>query len=190
MKLSATLFSLVAGSTVLLSQTSYAEEGQIRQGYGRDGLTFGVGLGGGNLGCSGDGCDDFTGAGSLDLFIGGMLNPNLAVLFDAWWMVHSEDNFDVSQGIMTANVKFWPVNNLWLRGGLGVARAAYTYDGTFIDAEDHTEWVPAFAVGVGVEPIATDTFGLDIKLEYGTGFYSDGDTRIHSAALSVGVSFY
>jgi len=192
MKLSTSLFCLVAGSSALFTQTSYAQEARIgeRVGYGRDGLTFGLGLGGGNLSCSGDGCDDFTEAGSFNVFVGGMAAPNLAVVFDLWWMVHSEDRLDVSQGLMTANVKYWPMDHLWLRGGIGAARAAYNYNGTFADIEDHTEWVPAFAVGVGVEPIATDTLGLDIKLEYGTGFYSDGDTRIHSLALSLGLSFY
>ncbi len=189
MKRIASLFCLV-GSTALISQTAAAQEGEVYGSHERDGLTFGAALGGGNLGCSGDGCDDFTEAGSFNVFIGGMAAHNLAVTFDAWWMVHSDDDFSVNQGIMTANMRYWPVDHLWLRGGLGVARAEFNYDGTFVDVTDRTEWVPAFVVGIGVEPIATETFGLDIKLEYGTGFYSDGDTRIHSAALSLGIAFY
>lgn len=192
MKRIASLFCLV-GSTALLStasQTALAQEGEVYGSHARDGLTFGLGLGGGNLACSGDGCDDFTEAGSFNVFIGGMAASNLAVTFDAWWMVHSDDDFSVNQGLMTANLRYWPVDHLWLRGGLGVARAEYSYDGVFVDTTDRTEWVPAFVVGIGVEPIATETIGLDIKLEYGTGFYSDGDTRIHSAALALGLSFY
>ena len=193
MKRTASHFCLI-GSTTLLSltasQAAFSRDGDMHPSHGRDGVTFGFGLGVGNLGCSGDGCDDFTEAGSFNAFIGGMAAHNLAVTFDAWWMVHSDDDFSVNQALLTGNVRFWPIEHFWLRGGLGVARAEYIYDGRFIDVSDRSEWVPAFVVGIGVEPIATESFGLDIKLEYGTGFYSEGDTRIHSTALSVGLSFY
>lgn len=184
-RIALTLASLAAPSFV--ATHAIADDGYETV---RDGLTFGVALGGGNLGCSDDGCEDFEGSGSFDLHIGGMSSESLAVLFDAWWMVHSEDDLTVSQGILTGGVRVWPVQHFWLQGGLGVARAAYEYDGTFFDVEDRSEWVPAFQVGIGVEPIATDNFGLDIALRYGTGFYSDGDNRIHSGALTVGASFY
>ena len=117
-----------------------ADDGALYGRSGRDGVTFGLSLGGGHLGCAGEGCDaEFTEAGSFDLHIGGMLSPRGALLFEAWWMFHSEDNLTVSQGIMTGAFRFWPVRHFWLQGGLGVARAAYTYDGALIDVEDHTE---------------------------------------------------
>lgn len=177
-------------ATLLGAGPALAEMGVRESRIQRHGLTFGFGLGGGNLACSGEGCDDFTEAGSFNLGIGAMTRPELGIIFDAWWMVHSEDRVTISQGLLTANLKWWPVDHLWLRGGLGAARAAFHYDGTFADIEDRTEWVPAFAVGIGVEPIATPTLGLEVKLEYGTGFYADGDTRIHSTSLSLGLNFY
>jgi len=159
-------------------------------GFGRSGLTFGIGLGGGVISCSDEFCNDLDGAGSLDLHVGVMLDSQIALIADVWWMLHNKDRITVEQGIITAAVRVWPINHLWLQGGFGVARAGFHYDGRFVDVSNRTEWVPAFQLAVGVEPIATDSFGLDISLRYGTGLYSDGDSRIHNASLNLGISFY
>lgn len=190
----ATPLTLIAATTAIAwTAAARAEHDPYGEGVAfshRSGLTGGGDLGFGHLSCSGDGCDGFTASGSFGLHIGGMVTPSVAILADAWWMFHTEDRLTVSQGIMTAAVRFWPVTHFWLQAGLGAARAGYTYGGAFAQVSDHTEWVPAFQVAIGVEPIATDAFGLDIALRYGTGFYSDGDYRIHNLALVVGLSFY
>jgi hypothetical protein len=185
-RIAMTVFTIVSSSALCLSAAARADAPR----YGRDGFTAGVGLGGGNLECKGEGCDGFVGAVSLDLRVGGMLDPTLAGLFDMWWMVHDEERDTISQLIMTGGLRFWPVTHFWLQGGLGIAQSRFEYRGVFVDIVDRTEWVPAFQVAIGVEPIATDEFGLDIALRYGTGFYYDGDTRIHNGALTVGASFY
>lgn len=178
------LMSLVA----LAAPPASAAEGSPD---GRSGFTFGAALGGGHLGCAGPGCDDeLNPAFSIDAHIGGMLAARAAILFDVWWMFHTENKLTVSQGLLTGALRFWPINHFWVQGGLGVARAGYSYDSKYLDFEDYTEWVPAFQLGIGVEPIATETFGLDVALRYGTGFYSDGDYHVHNLALTVGVSFY
>jgi len=161
-------------------------------GYGlrRSGVTFGGGLGAGTISCSDDGCKDFDGAGSIDLHVGGMLGPRVALIFDVWWMLHNKDRVTVEQGIVTAAVRAWPIDHFWLQGGLGVARSGVHYSSQLIEVTSRTEWVPGFHLGIGVEPIATNTFALDISLRYGTGFYSDGDNMIHNASLNLGVSFY
>ena len=189
-------FSLVLAATAGLTTVSlsaHAEDTTYRSAdhWGRSGLTAGADLGFGTMRCSGDGgCDDFTESGSFGLHIGAMLNSRLAILADAWLMLHTEDRLTVSQGFLTAAARVWAIPHLWFQAGLGVARAEYRYDGTFAEFGDHTEWVPAFQLGVGVEVIATHSFGLDIAFRYGTGFYSDGAYRIHNLALVVGASFY
>jgi len=182
MNLSKSLMAFAAAVPALLTTAAKAED--------RTGVTFGVALGGGTLSCSSEGCEELNGAGSFDLHVGGMLNPKLAAIGEVWWMVHTASRLTVDQGLVTAALRFWPLNHFWLQGGLGVGRSGYSYDANLVVVADHTEWVPAFQIGIGVEPIATPTFGLEIALRYGTGFYSNGDHRIHSAALTVGVSFY
>jgi len=187
-----TLLAVIAATSTALTTSAHARERYPLTGYhpARMGLTGGGDLGFGDIRCSGQGCASFIEGGSFGLHIGGMVGPRVAILADAWWMFHTENRLTVSQGIMTAAARFWPVRHLWLQGGLGVARVGYAYDGAFAQFADHSEWVPAFQLAIGAEPIATDTFGLDIALRYGTGFYSDGDFRIHNIALVVGVSFY
>ena len=77
-----TRFAQRFGSAALISETAIAREGELRGRQGRDGLTFGVGLGGGDLACSSDFCDDFTEAGSFNVFVGGMASPDLAITFE------------------------------------------------------------------------------------------------------------
>lgn len=158
---------------------------------GRGGATFGIGLGGGTIGCADDGCDDLNGAGSLSLHAGAMVSDSFAILGDLWWMLHEDNDLSVNQGMLTGAVRVWPARMLWLQAGIGVARLGVTYDPDGpISIESRSEWVPAFNVGVGVEPISTDSFGLDVHFKYGTGFYSDGEDRIHNVSLNLGLSFY
>jgi hypothetical protein len=180
----------IAVFAVALAATALGNAYARPEGGYREGLTFGIGLGAGQMDCSPDTCQDLTESGSIDLHIGGMLTPGLAGLADIWWMAHDDERVTLDQGIVTGGLRFWPINHFWLQGGLGVARASYDYDAGMVNLVDRSEWVPAFQVGLGVEPIATPDFGLDIALRYGTGFYSDGDRRIHSGALVLGASFY
>ena len=109
---------------------------------GRSGLTFGIGIGGGTIGCGNEGCDDLEGAGSLDLHIGGMLGPNVALRFDAWSMLHNENRVTVDQGILTAAARSWPVRHFWLQFGLGAARAQITYAPLKLcTGPTHTVWL-------------------------------------------------
>lgn len=157
---------------------------------GRTGATFGIGIGGGHIGCPDNGCEDLTGSGSFSLHGGAIVGGRVAVLGDLWWMVHEDRDLSVNQGMLTGAVRVWPLSGLWLQGGLGVARLGVRYDPGLIVFERRTEWVPAFNLGLGVEPIATDSFGLDLHLKYGTGFYSDGEDRVHNVSLNLGLSFY
>src|SRR5690606_11851357 len=119
----------VASLSLALPLATTAARADDGGGFKRDGFTFGAGLGGGTMTCNDDFCDDFNGAGSIDVHLGGMLGPRLALIADVWWMVHTEDRVTVEQGIITAGVRFWPIDHFWLQGGLGVARAGFHYSG-------------------------------------------------------------
>ncbi|MCA9514604.1 MAG: hypothetical protein KC635_06670, partial [Myxococcales bacterium] len=156
----------------------------------REGILLGVEVGTGGLICSGTGCGSFLSSGSFDLHAGAMLGPKLAALLDIWWMFRNDADFTISQGIMTLTMRFWPIDHLWLAGGLGAGRTGHEYDGTARLEDDQSQWVMAFHAAVGWEPLATEYFGLSLAFRYGTGFWAEGDSRVHSLALTVGLDFY
>src|SRR5262249_17306508 len=99
------------------------EEASVRQG-----LNFSVAVGGGNLSCDGPGCDHVTGAGSLDVAVGTMVRPRLRLLGEIWAMGHTEDDFTVTQTLVTGDLQYWILDRLWVTGGIGAAHAAFNYD--------------------------------------------------------------
>ena len=155
----------------------------------RSGWNFGVGIGGGEISCGGPGCDGVTEAGSLDIQVGKMLRPRLRAVLDIWGMAHSEEDLVVNQSIVTAGLQVWLMSRLWLRGGLGFARAAFTYDGSLGDTgTDDAQTVFGLAGGIGFEILSRRTFALDLELRGGTGFYDD--IRAHNAAFTIGLTWY
>jgi hypothetical protein len=158
----------------------------------RTGSLVGIALATGNIGCEtrdGGECGDVNPAGGLAVHVGGMVAPAVALLGEAWGMAHTENNYTASQILVTANVRAWAMPRLWFQGGLGVARSKVSYDdGTFMGSS-HSDIVPAFAVGAGVELVSSRTFALDLQLRFGSGFY-EGDARVYNTALALGLNWY
>jgi hypothetical protein len=155
----------------------------------RTGWNVGLGLGAGEISCSGPGCEGVTEAGSLDLQLGRMLRPRLRALFEIWGMAHSEDDIKVNQTLVTAGLQTWILRRLWVRGGVGLARAAFSYDGSLADSEeDEAQTVFGLAGGIGFEILSRRTLALDLELRGGTGFYED--KRAHNGALTIGLTWY
>ena len=183
--------AIVAGTVSISSADSvYVESSSSRA---RQGLVFGGALTGGHMGCEtadGDDCGDGAHpAGGFSLHLGGMATPNLAVMGELWGMRHDDDNWSANQVFATANARAWIVPRLWLQGGLGLARTSVEYEAGPFLAMSESDSVPAFVAGVGVELVQTPTFGLDLQLRGGSGFYRD-DTRIWNTAIGVGASWY
>jgi hypothetical protein len=156
----------------------------------RDGLAIGVELGGGHMQCDADvGCDGVTEAAGLSLNVGAMLSPNLAIMADGWMMGHTEDRLTLTHGMATIGPQLW-IGPFWVRGGLGVARASFNYDAGLVDIGDKTETVPAAMAALGVEVLATKDFALDVRLRGGTGYFRDGDVKVHNVSLGVGANWY
>jgi hypothetical protein len=190
-------FARVAiGSLAAVSLSAGVAAAEDELYAGRDGATFGVGVGGGTIGCSDSDGNDCGGSGDLDAAgvsfrAGFMLNPNLALTGDLWAMGRTEDDRTVSQGIATATLRGWVAPSVWLQGGLGVARSAAEIDigDGAIELMSETDYVPAATAGIGVELISTDALALDLELKAGTGLYED-DIQIYNMSHGAGVSFY
>jgi hypothetical protein len=159
------------------------------RGYGmyRSGLTLGAGIGIG--GTSADTCGDSCGAGfGYEVHIGGMLTPQLALLFDISGVEHSIANTSIEtyNTMYLAAVQFFPINALWFKAGIGLAH--YTETDTYTgDEGDDTG--KAIMIAAGYEVYQAGPFALDLQLRLGDSFYTTA--KDHStAAFLVGFNWY
>lgn len=186
---------LVASATTLgalgaLTRPAHADPA----GHRRSGATFGVGLGLGHIDCEdadGNDCDGdgVTSAFGLAARAGVMVSRGAALAGEVWGMRHDEGDLDVEQLMITGQVRGWVAPQLWLQGGVGVARTTTRYDFGVGQVVDESDLVPALVGGVGVEVVSDRTFALDLELKAGSGLYRD-DLRVYNLALGLGLSFY
>jgi hypothetical protein len=161
----------------------------------RSGATFGVGVGGGNLGCrdsDGADCDgdDANSAGGISVHAGFLLSPRLALSGELWGMAHTDDRFTITQGIAAAVLRGWVSKRVWLQGGFGVARSTAEVDlGDLGGIMSETDYVPAATLGVGAEVLSTENLAVEIELKGGSGLY-ESDIQIYNLSLGAAVSFY
>jgi hypothetical protein len=186
----AVLLVVVGASAISASQAAHADNVvRANRTQARSGLTGGAALGVGHLGCDSNECDKLVEAGGISAHLGGMLSPRLALVGDLWGMSHKDGRATFSQTILTAALRWWPVDVIWLSGGVGVARASFHYDADFVEFMNRSDTVPGFMAAAGVELLHSSTFALEVQVRAGTGVY-DQDERIRNYALSVGASFY
>ena len=161
----------------------------------RQGWVGGFGVGVGNITADCDGCGEVLEAGGLDGHPGLMVNARLAGMGGFWVMGHTENQLTITQAIVTAAAQFWITHRLWVKGGVGVAQAAYHWKGALVSLRDETDSVPGMMVGVGYELRSRRDFAIDLQLRYGTGLYSQDATNgydvvAHNTSLSVGFNWY
>jgi hypothetical protein len=161
----------------------------------RSGITFGGELGFGTVACdetNDGGCESFNSAPGLDVHLGGMLSPRLALVGDVWGMRHAEDHSTFSQAIATAGLRVWLLRSIWLAGGIGAARVSWTYDSGPLSLMDQTDTVPAVMGAIGWELISTPKLAVEVSLRAGAGFYGDSEdkTELRNVQLGIGLSFF
>jgi hypothetical protein len=160
------------------------------RGVYRGGLLFGLGGGFGLL--ESDFCGQACGAAFAgEIHIGGMLNPRLAVMFDAWgtlrpWSDPSGLSHTTSNTFLTGALQYWVTDIVWLKGGLGLAYTRIITEGVSLSDDDTglALWGAA-----GIEVLQSYNFALDIQFRFGNGFY-DVVPDTQNYALLLGVNWY
>ena len=184
---------LVLGTTGLLWQgRAHADEIYVEPAPTtlRSGVVLGGGVGLGHIACDGADCGGVNEAAGLNLTVGGMLAPDLALVLDGWGMSHRDsDNATFTQAIITAAFRYWPARRLWLQAGAGVAQASWEYSNDLVEFESRSDTVPALMGAIGVELISSPAFAFDVSLRGGSGFFED-DVRVRNVSLGVGVNWY
>jgi hypothetical protein len=154
----------------------------------RTGLVVGVGVGVGAL--TADNCGGDCGGGlSLEGHIGGMIDPRLAIEFDAWAIFHR--NPDVSStttsGIYTGALQMWLTPIVWIKGGIGVGNTRVS------DRLGPLGEATNFAImgAAGVELVHSGFFALDLQGRLGHTFFSNAEGGpVTDYAFMVGFNWY
>jgi hypothetical protein len=158
-----------------------------RYGMYREGLIIGgaIGFGGNNASDCGDECGS---AFAFELHIGGMITPQVALVGDFWFNDHPIPNSDASMlhSIYTFAIQYWPMDKLWLKGGIGGGNVDITSDSA---GDLGSENGLALMGAGGVEVLQAGNFALDLQLRVGHGFYSQGGD-VTSWALMIGTNWY
>jgi hypothetical protein len=156
------------------------------RGMYRQGLVLGLAIGGGTISASD--CGDFCGGAlALQFDIGGMLNPQLALVFDGWVNIHDVPLSDITafNEIYTGALQFFVTDILWLKGGVGFGRYQQTDS---VGSLGDDSGLALLAAG-GVEVLQSQNFALDLQLRLGHAFYSVAKDMTNFA-LMVGVNWY
>ena len=160
----------------------------------RSGFIFGGGIGLGAI--SFTDCDDCEVLGGLGLqfHLGGMIAPNLALMFDGATVVHPLDNGDGSTSALMSNTgmavfRGWISPIFWLEGGLGVGYMSLADEYGTIPPETRAGF--GGLVGAGLELLQTPQFTLDLQLRITASRYNYGDgVGVANTSLNVGFNFY
>jgi hypothetical protein len=152
----------------------------------RSGLVLGGSIGFGGL--TAEACDICGSGLSLEGHIGGMLNPQAALMLDVWTVIHPVDNIsDTTSTLYTGALQFWLTPILWLKGGLGLGNT------TFGNNIDGFTGATAFAImgGAGVELVQRGPFALDLQGRVGHTFFSNADGgAVTQYAFMIGFNWY
>jgi hypothetical protein len=156
-------------------------------GMYRDGLVLGFALGGGGISASNCAPGFCGGAISGEFHVGGMMAPNLALLFDLWGNAKGIDGTDgsFSQTFWSAALQYWPANIFWVKGGLGIAHVQISSNSQGL-LDDETAL--GLMLGAGVEVLQAGNMALDLQFRFGHGFYDGGG--LNNYAFLVGLSWY
>ena len=167
----------------------YAQPAYYPPSTYRNGLVLGAAIGVGGL--TADQCGDLCGSGlSLEGHIGGMVNPRMAIVFDAWTVIHPTNSFNGSttDTIYSGALQFWAAPMVWFKGGIGLGN-------TTVSNNDLNTIQGATALAlmgaVGVEILQNGPFALDLQGRVGHTFFSDSDGGpITNYAFMVGFNWY
>jgi hypothetical protein len=166
----------------------------------RDGWIVGIGvLGGRPINSDCPDCYSSMGAG-MDLQVGRMLSPRLALLLDTHGLAVGSSQVDaygatanvLVQGVVAIAVQYWPVNRLWIKGGIGQGdvRGSATMaspTGGSVDVTE-TEAGLGFLAAAGFELYQGDPLGVSLHARY-AGIEGAGLNR-GNLLLGVGLAWY
>ena len=155
-------------------------------GIHRSGFIIGFSLGVGSIACSGSGCagaDSVNGL-ALEIHLGGMVAPNVALMFDGGGVSHTNSDGSTLTHVVDAfAVQIW-ADRFWFKAGIGVGEV--TASGN--DISDRSGAHLGGMAAVGVELLQGHSSALDLQLR-GAFTSLDGGT-FSNGSLLLGYNWY
>jgi hypothetical protein len=155
-------------------------------GIHRSGFIIGFSLGGGAMNCGACSSDSALSGVALDIHLGGMLTPTLALMFDGWGVAHPIDGGTIVHVMDTVALQAWLSNEFWLKGGLGAGQLSVSDSNGNTVARSETGF-GAFG-SAGLELFQGQHFAFDVQLRLGSVKYDSGS--VHMGALVAGFNWY
>jgi hypothetical protein len=166
------------------------------------GLVWGVSLGVGGM-SSEDGpiecpsCTYSPLAWSVELHLGGMLSPQLALLGEFQGNVQTVEEVGGGEGTKSlaqvaamVAAQYWITPQLWVKGGLGVSHLEFNYDDYYQTIEEPIDDGGVVLLGIGYEILSGRDFAVDLQGRYIVGSYDGIDDKISSGTVGLGVNWY
>jgi hypothetical protein len=173
-----------------------AVPGGFHDRAGRLTYGFSIGLGGmhddGSAITSCRNCDFSPLTFEADIHLGGMLSPRLGLMFEGQGniqTIHSDfidGDTTLSQGAAMFAAQFWIIPQLWIKGGIGVARL--TVDDAFFTEDFGTGG--ALMGALGIELLSAPNFALELQGRIIQASYRSLDDNITSGTIGLGINWY
>jgi hypothetical protein len=153
--------------------------------FQRDGFLIGFGLGGGAIVPDCNGCESLDGPG-VEIHIGGMLTPQVGLMFDTSVVVASfDDGSSINHNVYALAVQYWASPRFWLKGGLGLGQlSADDSSGSRVLVSDQQL---ALLGALGYEVYQGRSFALDLSLRLGIVKY---EATVTNVAFMLGFNWY
>ena len=167
--------------------------GQPEYGIQRYGLVIGGSIGPGAMAFSDCGNCDSLGTLAVQLELGGMVAPNVAVLFDWTGHFHPDNDGTLSANLFTGDIRLFLGRIFWIQGGLGVG--SLSFDNNFDYRDENIGWGLGGLVAAGIEVLQTRRMALDLQVRLSAIHIPNDSAVLHDytvedVAFMIGLHWY
>jgi hypothetical protein len=166
---------------------------QPSYGIQRYGLVVGGSIGPGLMGFSDCRNCDSLGTLALQAEIGGMVAPNIALLFDWTGHFHPDNGGTLEANLFSGDIRIFLGRIFWIQGGIGIG--LFDFNGDFgYDNESIGSGIGGL-VAAGVEVLQTRRMALDLQIRLSAIHIPNdsaalNDYNVEDAAFMIGLHWY
>jgi hypothetical protein len=124
---------------------------------------------------------------ALDIHLGGMLTPHVALMFDGSGIAHTFDGGGTLTHVVdTLAVQLWASERFWLKAGVGIGQLSVSDNGGNDALRSDTR--AAGMLAIGFELFQGRSSALDVQLRGAATSFSDG--TLTNSSIHIGYNWY